>query len=123
MGRYGLRAEFRRAGDTGEIELEGDLDIATVPLLTAVLADAVAAGPPVVTVDLDGVRFCGVRGLTVLLAAAAELPGGLVLVRCPPHVLRLMDVVGVDGRPHPVPADPHAVRLRPGVPGPSPALR
>ncbi len=130
MGCNGLRAGFRRAGDAGELVLEGDLDIATAPLLTAALTDALEAVPALseVIVDLDGVRFCGVRGLTVLLDAADRVTGTggrLVLARCTPHMRRLMDLVGVARRPHPVSTDPGAVELlpRPGVPGPSPALR
>ncbi len=133
MGRCGLQANFCRAGDAGVLALDGDLDIATASVLAAALVDAVAAVPEVrlIVVDLDGVLFCGARGLEAILDAAesaARRGGRLVLARRPSVVSRLMQLLDVDARPHPLlrpplPADRAAVEILPRIPGPSPALR
>ncbi len=133
MGRCGLQAEFRRADGVGILTLDGDLDVATAPVLDAALLDAVTHVPDValIVVDLDGVLFCGVRGLRSLLDAAdatARRGGRLVLSSCPAVVFRLLGLLGVDTLPCPPPgggspADGAAVELIARTPGPGPALR
>ncbi len=127
MGRCGLDVDVRRAGDTAVLTLHGDLDIATCGLLGTALADAITSVPPprVVVVDLDGVLFCGARGLGTLLDGAEDASGRggrLVLARRPATVRRLMDLLEVGSRPHPAcPTDEDAVELLPA--GPDPELR
>lgn len=49
--------------------VHGELDIATGPLLTALVEHAVRVGQaPVVTLDLSGVRFFGAEGVGALLS-------------------------------------------------------
>lgn len=127
MARCGLDVDFRRAGDTGVLALIGDLDIATC----AVLADRFGSIPPlpVVVVDLDGLLFCGVRGLETLLRGTEDAHrrgSRVVLARRPATVRRLMDLLGIDSRPHPLTADPadrDAVELVARTAGPDPTLR
>lgn len=120
VGRHDLQAEFCRTGDTGLLDVDGDLDILTVPALRAALDSAVATMPDitVVVIDLDGVLFCGARGLVVLIDAAdtaAERGGRVVLARRPAIVRRLMELLAVPTRPHALrrPPDPAAVELLP----------
>ena len=60
-------------GPTGSIallRLAGDLDMLTLPLVCAALVTAVETRPADLVVDLSEVRFCGVRGVALLAAAA-----------------------------------------------------
>lgn len=116
VGPCGLHPAFRRAGDTGVLELDGELDIATAPILIAALDAAAATVPGVslIVVDLDGLTFCGARGLELLMDAAetvARRGGLLVLARRPALVLRLMDMLGIACRSHPLAVDRTAVAL------------
>lgn len=128
MGRCGVQAEFRCAADTGVLTLAGDLDLATAAEAASALDDALhrLTDPPVLVVDLDDLLFCGARGLRVLLDAAAEADrrgGCLVLASAPPVVQRLMELIDLPCRPHPLhgphlPPDLSAVRLLPPPTGP-----
>jgi anti-anti-sigma factor len=51
------------------LAVTGDVDLYTVPRLTAALELAVRERPPVLVVDLTGVEFFGSVGLNALLAA------------------------------------------------------
>jgi anti-sigma B factor antagonist len=82
------------------LELAGDLDVATAPLvLQAVEALAPRAGQQVV-VDLTGLRFCDSTGISTLLAAhnlAHAADAGLALAGVPRHLTRTLTLVGLDG--------------------------
>lgn len=107
----------RAVGDTHVVELVGDLDILTAEALRTALATASSAVPAqgLLVVDLDGVLFCGVRGLDIILRAAEAGPR-LVLTRYPAPVGRLLDLLQVVREPHPVHGDPSAVEIRPRRP-------
>lgn len=107
----------RSVGDTHVVELVGDLDIFTAEVLRTSLATATSAVPAqgLLVVDLDGVLFCGVRGLDIILRAAEAVPR-LVLTRCPAPVGRLLDLLQVVREPHPMHGDPSAVEIRPRRP-------
>lgn len=96
------------------VELVGDLDIATADALRAALLTASRGVPArgLLVVDLDGVQFCGARGLDVLIEAAETGPR-LVLARCSAPVRRLLDLLQVTHEPHPLPHDPSAVAIAP----------
>jgi anti-anti-sigma factor len=94
------------------LELVGDLDIGTISDLQKALA--AVSGHRLVVVDLDGVPFCGARGMRMLLDAAdgmAAHGGTLVLSRVPALVTRLLAVLRAGQRPHPVPDDRWAVAV------------
>jgi anti-anti-sigma factor len=55
------------------LELEGDLDLATVDVLRHELSAAIWSGVPLVVVDLDRLDFFGVVGLRPLVAAADRM--------------------------------------------------
>jgi anti-anti-sigma factor len=81
------------------LTLTGEIDIETTWILAHALADAAAAHPPAVIVDLAAVSFMDSTGLTTLLVAHRNLTGqgsriALAQVRQP--VLRVLDLTGVD---------------------------
>jgi anti-sigma B factor antagonist len=107
-----LQSIVHKQGQTGILELVGDLDIATEPALRVGLANL--RTHHVLVVDLRDVLFCGARALRVLLDAATERAAAndvLVVAHRPPMVARLMQLLPVDCDPHPVPGDPGAVRI------------
>ena len=65
-----LQAVFTSPPPT--LHLAGDIDEATFPDLTEILARAAAAGGPRIHVDLAGVGYCDVAGLRAMIS----LPGG-----------------------------------------------
>jgi len=67
------------------VGLWGDVDVVTAPLLHAVLTALITPGG-IVVVDTVGLRFCGVRGLAVLLEARwqARHQGAQLRVVIPP---------------------------------------
>lgn len=102
----GLQSVAQVDGDVGRIELTGDLDIATATDLRAALT--ALAGTPLTVVDLDGVLFCGARGMHVLVEAASRTAargGRFVLVHCPPAVSTLVRLLHVPWRPWPAAGD------------------
>jgi anti-anti-sigma factor len=78
------------------VHLRGEADLSVLPLLTAGLRDAAAAGDPV-EVDLSGVGFFDCSCLSALSrfrAAQFAAGRGCRLVSVPPSVLRLLALAG-----------------------------
>ena len=78
------------------VELQGDLDIATVPMVRDVVVEGTRAA--VVEVDMAGVRFVDSSGLAALLDARAALDAqgrSLRLTRATDQFLGLLDVTGL----------------------------
>jgi anti-anti-sigma factor len=97
----GLEAARERHGTSVVLRIAGDLDLSTEARLRAALLGAVDGAQPVrlLVVDLAEVRFCGARGLGVLLdaAAAARSRGcALVVAGSPPTLTRLAGLLGLD---------------------------
>ena len=80
------------------VAVDGELDIATAPVLDATLADVERGGTGTLLLDLHRVRFLDSTGLRSLLRARrrAETAGRrLRLANLPPAVERVLDVTGV----------------------------
>jgi anti-sigma B factor antagonist len=79
------------------LELEGELDISTLPSLQARLLEVVARNRCVV-LDCMGLTFIDSSGMRLLLSALREVgrDGCLVLACANPTVLRLFAVTGMD---------------------------
>jgi anti-anti-sigma factor len=76
----------------------GELDLATVPVVDAQLAELVAAGFTRFVLDLRGVRFLDSSGLRLLLAwGASSRPDGvdLTVIPGPAPVQRIFELAGV----------------------------
>ena len=63
------------AGEVIVLRVAGEVDLSTVPVLQAALADSVARGPCHLVVDLAGLTFCSARGLTLLVGAGRTAGG------------------------------------------------
>jgi anti-anti-sigma factor len=82
------------------IVIRGELDIATVPDLEAVLTERLDAGQDVV-VDLRELAFMDSSGLRVFVSAHARVAGGgpsFVIVRPPPGgpIARILAIAGIE---------------------------
>ncbi len=94
----GFEATTSSADGVATVLLEGELDIATAPVLDATLADVERNGTGTVVLDLAGVRFIDSTGLRSLLSArqrAATAGRTLRLTNIPVDVERVFDVTGV----------------------------
>lgn len=80
------------------LEAHGALDVLSVPLFRAAMADAVAVDRPLVVVDLDDVAFLDSAGLAVVFGAQRELPPTkrMMLANVPARMSRTLRLAGVD---------------------------
>jgi anti-sigma B factor antagonist len=77
------------------LEVRGELDVATAPLLAEGI-DAVRHGPRSVVIDLRGVTFADHSGIAPVLPALTSSERGDVTVRCvSPAVARVLEAMGV----------------------------
>ena len=83
-----------------QVRLLGELDIATVPILSETL-DTLRRDEEVVTIDLAGLSFMDVSGLRALETYAATLNGSgpLVLKNVPWNIRRVFALTGADANP------------------------
>jgi len=79
------------------VEVDGDLDVYTSPLLHARLG-ALAAGHPGLVVDLSGVPLLDASGLGVLVEALSRTraAGGTLRVAGPSRLVRLLEIAGLE---------------------------
>jgi anti-anti-sigma factor len=91
--------ETRDAGVV--VELAGELDLATAPMVEEAIADAEASRPSVLVLDLSELTFMDSTGLRIVLAADAAArreARRLVLVRGPDPVHRVFLMALLDRR-------------------------
>lgn len=82
------------------VRLSGELDIASLHLLTDALDSVATASCPgdLVVLDLAGVTFCDVAGLRMIEMCAATLAAAdkqLLLYDTPPQITKLIRITGV----------------------------
>jgi anti-sigma B factor antagonist len=80
------------------VEVRGELDIDSAPMLRAVLLDVVDRGTFRIVLDAERLRFCDSIGLSTLLTthrACASAGGFLRLAAAPAFLIRLLAVVGL----------------------------
>jgi anti-anti-sigma factor len=75
--------------------LNGELDMATVPLMEIAIEDAVAGGGPI-TLDLTDVTFADSSGIGAIMKSVKSLPTGcMVLHGVHDEVGRVIDLMGI----------------------------
>lgn len=94
-------AELTGAGAPYVVEIDGDVDIATVIDLEQPVIGAIEAGRRPVIIDLSGCAFMDSSGLRLLLRAHHALKAdgdgeGMLAVVARDHVARLLGLTGVD---------------------------
>jgi anti-anti-sigma factor len=84
--------------DATILEVDGELDLDSAPMLRAVLDDAVDRGDTRIVVDAAALRFCDSVGLSVLLTThfTCAARGGFLRLAAPTdQLLHLLSVVGL----------------------------
>lgn len=84
------------------IEVAGEIDVATSPLLRAELAAVLDEAPETITLDLAHVSFIDSSGLGVLVGALKRLrehhpDAGLRVLHAKDAVRKVFDITGLDG--------------------------
>jgi anti-anti-sigma factor len=74
MADFGITSDGSRT-----FFLNGELDMATVPIMDLAIVDAVARGGPI-SMDLTGITFLDSTGLGAILKAAKDLPSGCIVL-------------------------------------------
>ena len=90
-----------RSGGGFQVELAGELDLATAPKLEDELRRVEERAPGLIVIDLQGLEFMDSSGLRALLAADARAREGgrrLVLVRGDERVQRVLRITRLDER-------------------------
>jgi anti-anti-sigma factor len=94
-----LRIEVSREAERVVLSLDGELDMASAPLLQSAFEEANLASPDVVVLDLRRLRFVDSTGLRIILAArnrCHERGQQLAVTRGSEQVERLLSVTGMD---------------------------
>lgn len=92
-----IRVSVARAGRTTVITVEGEMDVATAPILHEAL-ERLKPGSSVI-VDLSRLTFVDSSGLRLLMVHAQRMrrAAGALFVRCPsPPVHRVMELTRTD---------------------------
>ncbi|WP_238007255.1 STAS domain-containing protein [Dactylosporangium sp. AC04546] len=81
---------------TVTVTATGELDMTSAPELITVLRDAIRRyRPKQVNLDLSGVPFLDSTGIQVLVAAKADVKGGVRITGTSPAVHRLLRMTGL----------------------------
>jgi anti-sigma B factor antagonist len=89
------------------LSLDGELDMASAPLLQRAIEDVELAGKPMVVLDLQRLEFIDSTGLRIILSArkrCGERDQKLAVTRGSPQVERLLSVTGMAEHLDTVPA-------------------
>ncbi len=93
-----LRIDSSAQDGNATIIAAGEIDLATVSLLSTAIADTLHAGTTALTVNLNNVSYIDSAGLGVLVGAFKRVTaiGGTFTIRCSqPRVLRLLTITGL----------------------------
>jgi anti-anti-sigma factor len=77
------------------LAVDGELDLATRPLLSAALDQQLGAGRRFVQLDLASLTFCDAAGLGSLIQSRSGFVaagGSFSLIGCGPRLLRLLEI-------------------------------
>jgi len=91
-----LRISVRPGDGPDVVELAGEVDLATAPLLRSTIRRLLTDGRNHITVDLDGVTFLDSAALSVLINATSDVSqaGGTLHVKHHPRCLLLLKITG-----------------------------
>jgi anti-sigma B factor antagonist len=93
-----------RIGHRFVVAAEGEIDLASVPLLRSALLDAEQSGCAEIWLDLSDVEFMDSTGITAIVDARGALDGRRFALICPGGaVRRVLDIAGIE---HAIPIHP-----------------
>jgi anti-anti-sigma factor len=80
--------------------VQGELDLATTPLMSMAIAGSVSRGGPI-SIDLTSVTFMDSTGVSAILRALAALPSGCIVLHGVHHLVqKVLDLMGVGQAPN-----------------------
>jgi anti-sigma B factor antagonist len=93
-----LDIEVQRSRGVLRVQLKGELDMLTAPLLSEALARIRTSDPPHLVVDMTELHFMDRAGLAALLELAGDGAGRSVLTvtGCRENVRRVLELTGYD---------------------------
>ena len=93
-----LSVTAHRSGDVEVVTVAGEVDMVTGPQVQAAIQRGLAAGPPVLVVDLTAVTFLSSTGLTALVQANQDAGErtSLRVVAAHRAVLHPIELTGLD---------------------------
>ncbi|GAA0315472.1 STAS domain-containing protein [Streptomyces turgidiscabies] len=94
-----LKVTTRDAPAGPVLEIAGTLDYASTPGLRELLTTLALQPGQRLVINLAGMEFCDSSGLTTLIAArnhARAAHSDIALAAVPPHILRVLRIVGLD---------------------------
>ena len=95
----GFRIESSHDHEVARLELTGEVDAATAPLLDAKITEAAATGVDEVVLSCDGLAFIDSSGLSVIVSNHKRLRdrGRRLVIESPPVAAqRLFEIAGLD---------------------------
>ena len=98
-GARTLEISVERSGDAVLVRLEGELDLASAPMLEGELRAVEEERPPLLVADLRRLAFIDSSGLRLLLMAAeraGQAERRFLIVRGSPEVDRILEITGAD---------------------------
>jgi anti-anti-sigma factor len=101
-----LRIAVAHDDDRVVLSLDGELDMASAPLLQQAIEDVELTGKRMVVLDLQQLEFIDSTGLRIILSArkrCGERNQELAVTRGSPQVERLLSVTGMAEHLHTVP--------------------
>lgn len=96
-----LQVEVRQVDRGTVVAVEGELDLASGPLLQAHIDQVLTDRSGTVLIDLRGLEFMDSTGLSIMVKAHHDAEAAarrLVLVKGPPQVQRLLELTGLADR-------------------------
>jgi len=93
-----LRISVAHEDDRVVLTLDGELDMASAPLLERAVEDPELAGKPLVVLDLQQLEFIDSTGLRIILTArklCGERDQELAVTQGSPQVERLLSITGM----------------------------
>ena len=94
-----FEASLQLEDNQAVIQIRGELDYATAPILQNALNKAIAAGSCDVVLDFNDVTFLDSEGLKILILAHRELSerGGTLSIKgCSRFVAKTFEILGMD---------------------------
>lgn len=93
-----LQIDVRREAERAVVALDGELDMASAPLLERALQDEQIGPDTMLVLDLQALQFIDSTGLRAILSlreSARERGQQFAVTRGSPQVQRLLDITGV----------------------------
>jgi anti-sigma B factor antagonist len=91
-----LRCFTESLSEGALVRIDGDVDLATAPLLADAIAAAFRAHSWVI-LDLGAVPYLDSSGLHLLAKTAARHAGRFVVIQARPRIRRLLEILGIMG--------------------------